>query len=376
MDRDSLLEKITTEDVIEIMRQLGTDYIRSKTGKDIYFRTICHDGNKHKLLYFPDSKMFMCLTECGSLSLYDVIMYSQGYSFTEAYSFLCKFKGIDNSNKKPKGLIVREESLEDFEFLERHLYSTSKNNISLPVYNENVLNVFDDYYPTQWYDEGLSEEEMQFFNIKMYFNQMKAVIIHRNMEGRIIGIRGRSFNKIDLDSGKKYMPITIQGLTYRHPTGLSLYGAYENHNNIKKMKKAILFEGEKSVIKYGSYFGRSNNIALATLGTNISTYQRDMILEMGVNEVTIAYDKQYLFYLIEKKDMKAIKEYNNYIHKIIKIYKLFANYCNVSVIFCTNDSDLEYKDAPIDQGKEIFEKLYRDRIFIDNFEMLESEMIK
>lgn len=376
MDRDSLLDKITTEDVVEIMRQLGTDYIKSKTGNDMYFRTICHSGEKHKLLYYPDSKMFMCLTECGSLSLYDVIMYSQNYTFSEAYGFLCKFKGVSANSKREKGLIVREETIEDFEFLERHLYRTRKNSIKLPTYDDSVVAIFDDYYPSQWYNEGLTEEEMKVFNVKMYFNQMRAVLIHRDLNGDIIGIRGRSFNKLDLDNGRKYMPLTIQGLTYRHPTGLSLYGAYENINNIKKIKKVVLFEGEKSVIKYGSYFERENNIALATLGTNISTYQRDVILEMGVNEVVVAYDKQYVFSLVESSDDKAIKEYNNYIKKLIKIYKLFANYCNISVIFCTNDNDLEYKDSPIDQGKETFERLYRDRIFIDNFEILESELIK
>ena len=374
MDRDSLLEKITTEDVIEIMQQLGTGYIKSKTNSDIYFQTICHCGNKHKLLYYPDSKMFMCLTECGSLSLYDVIMYSQGKSFSEAYAYLCKFKGI-NKDRRTKGLVVKGESLEDLEFLERHLYRTSKTNIELPTYNSEVLEIFDNYYPSQWYEEGLSEEEMKFFNIKMYLSQMKAVICHKNLDGNIIGIRGRSFNNFDLENGRQYMPLSIQGLTYRHPTGLSLYGAYENYKNIKRIRRVVLFEGEKSVIKYGSYFGRMNNIALATLGTNISNYQRNMILSWNVDEVTIAYDKQYSFELIEQNDSKAIKEYNNYIKKIIKIYRLFANYCKVSLIFCTNDNDLEYKDAPIDQGKEMFEKLDRDRILIDDFEMLESEMI-
>lgn len=375
MDRDSLLDKITTEDVIKIMSDLGSDYRISKSNGDIYFKTICHCGSKHKLLYYPDSKMFMCLTECGSLSLYDVIMYSKGCSFGESYTFLCKYKGI-SAEKRAKGLIVKEETLEDFEFLERHLYKIKKSNINLPTYNSNVINVFDQYYPEQWHDEGLTEEEMEYFGVKMYFNQMKAVLIHRNEEGEIIGIRGRSFNRNDLDNGRKYMPLTIQGLTYRHPTGLSLYGLYENKANIKRIKKVILFEGEKSVIKYGSYFGRENNIALATLGTNISTYQRNVILGLGVNEVIIAYDKQYIYELIDKKDEKAIKEYNNYIKKLIKIYKLFANYCNVSVIFCTNDNELEYKDAPIDQGKETFEKLNSERILIDSFEMLEEELIQ
>lgn len=383
MDRDNLLEILTIDDIIRIMEELGTDYRQDKNNDNqLYFRTVCHGGHKYKLLFFKDSKLFNCLTEDGTISLYDVVMGALQCEFQEAYQYLLKFKGVSNHYSKGKGLLNKgKKELQDFEFLEKHLYKLNKTNIELPTYNEKVLDIFDNYYPDVWEDEGLSPTEMQVFGVKMYFNQMKAILTHRDLRGKIIGIRGRSFFQRDIDAGKKYMPITIQGLTYRHPTGLSLYGMYENIENIKRIKKCILFEGEKSVIKYGSFYGRNNNITVATLGTNISLYQQKMILDTGVNEVIIAYDKQYQFNLIEKEDKNsldvksAIKEYNAYIKKMIKMYKLFSNYCTLSIIYCDNDDELEYKDSPIDKGIEIFNKLYSNRIIIENVEELEEALI-
>jgi hypothetical protein len=384
VDRDSLLEVISTEDVVSIMEDLGTDYIKNKTNDNqLYFRTVCHGGEKYKLLFYKDSLLFNCLTEDGIMSLYDVIMGALQCSFVESYQYLLNFKGVKNQFSKGKGIINRNKrEIEDLEFLERHLSKLNKKDITLPTYDNSVLNIFDNYYPSIWEDEGLSPQEMQHFGIRMYFPQMKAILSHRNLDGNIIGIRGRSFFKRDIDAGKKYMPLTIQGLTYRHPTGLSLYGLYENIINIKRIKRCILFEGEKSVIKYGSYYGRDNNIALATLGTTISLYQQQAILDMGVQEVISAYDKQYLFKLIESEDkdsivvQKAIKEYNAYIKKLIKMYKLFCNYCTFAVIFCNDDITLDYKDSPIDKGKEVFSELYSNRIVIESIEELEEELIK
>ena len=376
IDRDELLELLTTEDIINIMKDLGTDYITVPSDDNqLYFRTVCHQGNKYKLLFYKDSKLFHCLTECGIISIYDVIMGAKHCEFREAFTYILDFKGIKNTHKRKKGINIREDN-NDLDFLNRHLYKPNQVNINLPYYDENILNFFDDYFPSSWIEEDISEEEMDFFGIKMWLSQLRAIIPHRNLEGKLIGIRCRNFLQQYIDEGKKYMPITIQNLTYKYPTGLSLYGIYENKDNIKRIKKVIIFEGEKSVLKYGSYYGRNNNIALATLGTTIHLYQRKQILDLGVNEVIFAYDKQYIFDLINKGDKKSIKEYNAYIKKMIKAFKLFSGYCVFSIIYCDNDETLDYKDSPIDKGKEVFEFLNKNRITIYNVEELEECLIE
>jgi hypothetical protein len=50
----------------------------------------------------------------------------------------------------------------------------------------------------------------------------------------------------------KYRPIRIGKTLYNHPLGYNLYGLNKNAPAIKLFKKAVVFEGEKSTLKYDS----------------------------------------------------------------------------------------------------------------------------
>ncbi|WP_291567108.1 MULTISPECIES: hypothetical protein [unclassified Clostridium] len=371
MNREDILEIVTTEDVVHIMSELGGGEPVPDNKGNLYFRTICHDGDKHKLQYFIHSKMFCCYTSCGSMSLFDVIMSAKNCEFVEAVNLILRHKGIKNSFSKGKGLKRSDTIKEEMDFLNKHLYKPKKLIPSLPTYDQNVLSIFDDYIPNIWVQEGIEETVAQLYSIKFYFNQYKAIIPHRDINGDLIGIRGRAFFQRDIEQGKKYMPVTIQGLTYRFPVEFNLYGIYENQNNIRRYRKAIVFEGEKSVLKYASYFGQENNIALATMGMNMSLYQRDLLLNLGVDEVIIAYDKQYQPEYLDDINSKEYKEFEKYKRTLIKITKMLINYVNVSIILCWDDV-LGYKDAPIDNGKDVFEKLYKERYLIGDISELEE----
>lgn len=373
MDREELLELITTEDVIKIMSELGSNNYKPDNQGNLYFLNICHGSNRYKLHYFIDSKIFMCYTCCGSMSLYDVIMSTKGIEFKEAFDYLCKFKNISNNKKLRVGIQKKSEENKDLEFLKLHLYKKEKPVINLPTYNEYILNLFDNYMPLSWSNEGIVDELLEYFNIKFYINQNKAIIPHYDINGRLVGIRSRNFFQYEIDNNKKYIPITIQGLTYRYPMNFNLYGLYQNKENIKNIKKAIIFESEKSVLIYGSYYGQENNIALATCGMTMSLYQRDLLLSLGVEEIIVAYDKQYQIELLDEdsKDTREWKEYEGYIKRLIKISNMFIDYCNISIITCW-DERLDYKSAPIDHGKEIFEELYRERHYINDIKELKG----
>ena len=77
-----------------------------------------------------------------------------------------------------------------------------------------------------------------------------------------------------------------------------------------------------------------------------------MLVELGVNEVTIALDKQY-------PNTKS-PEFGIYIKQVKKIINLFKPYCQVNVIWDKEDL-LSYKDSPTDKGKEVFDILYEKR---------------
>lgn len=382
IDSEELMELITVDDIKQIMKDLGSEYCNESNPNQLIFEAICHGSNSHKLYYYTDSKTFHCFSQCGcNYSLFDLIQTVLGLDgFKESFKYVLNFKGINNTYERKRGLQKHYEEIEDMEFLRKHKYKKEKQEYTLKHYDKCVLNVFDNYYPDVWEEEGMSPQIMEYFGIMFYFNQFKAIIPIKDIDGNLIGIRGRAFKQSEIDAGKKYMPVTIQNTTYRYPTALSLYGLYENKENIKKLGRCILFEGEKSPIKYGSYYGQSNNIALGNFGMSISEAKKDILLSLGIRELTIAFDKQYRLELINSNEnseeiIEAKKEYNAYIKKIIKIYKMFSDYCLVSLIFCDND-DLDYKDAPIDKGKEVFSKLDNERILISDIDELEDELFE
>ena len=96
-----------------------------------------------------------------------------------------------------------------------------------------------------------------------------------------------------------------------------------------------------------------------------------------LNEVAINEHLDKIYYSkLDEGDKEHIKSYNSYIRKLIKMFKLFNAYCTFSIINCDNDTDLDYKDAPVDKGKDVFCKLYQNRIIIEDVEELEECLIK
>lgn len=373
---EELLGKISVEDIIKILTDMGSKKPKTDGAGNLLFSTICHGGHTHKLHFLIDSKFFMCYTNCGSMSLYDLLMNINNWTFKESFNFLAHYKNI-NIYQRKIGLHKKSyEIKEELDFLDKHLYIPSKSKIQLPIYDNKVLNVFDNYCPDTWIKEGINEDILKFFNVKFYFNQMKAIIPHYDISGNLVGIKSRNFLQSEIDTGKKYIPITIQKLTYKYPVGFNLYGLYQNQQVIKQRKTAIIFESEKSVYKYGSYYGQDNNISLAAQGMNISLYQRDLLLDAEVENVIIAFDKQYKIEFIkeEYKETDEYKEYIMYFKKILKVVSLFINYCNVYVILCWDDL-LEYKDSPIDRGKETFETLYQERYLIEDLKEIEEMIV-
>lgn len=358
LDSKELLNLITEDDVVSLMSDLGSDYIRDENG-NLKFTTICHGGSSSKLYYYQETKYFHCYTNCGQLSIYDLLMQIYDWDFAQAFRFLVNFKGVaDYNSKKEKGFNKTKQVCSDWKFLNK--YKSIKKDypvVSLPIFNKSDLNRFDNIYPESWLSDHIDERAMWKFGIKFYTLQWKAIIPHYNINGELIGIRGRSFLKQDLDNGKKYMPIYYgNNQNYKHPLQFNLYGLYENLETVKRKKKLILFEAEKSVIQCETYYP-DNNFSTALCGSNMSSYQWGLIMSLEIDELFIAIDKQYKTELVTEEDKK---EYADYIRKVKKIADRFVNYMNVYIVY-SDDERLSYKDSPSDKGKEMLEELMREK---------------
>ena len=51
--------------------------------------------------------------------------------------------------------------------------------------------------------------------------------------------------------------------------------------------------GEKSCLLYQSYFGIDNDISVAVCGSNLTNYQIQLLKSLDVEEIVIAFDKQF-----------------------------------------------------------------------------------
>ena len=181
----------------------------------------------------------------------------------------------------------------------------------------------------------------------------QITIPHFDHENRFIGLRGRSLCQPDIDMYGKYRPMIINQQQYNHPLGMNLYNLNNSKNTIKTIQKAIIFEGEKSCLLFQSYFGLDNDISVACCGSSISAYQIQLLLDYNVKEITIAFDRQF-----QKIGDDEFKHLTNNLTKINERYK---NYVDISFIF-DKKMITGYKDSPIDCSKEIFLKLWKERI--------------
>ena len=206
-----------------------------------------------------------------------------------------------------------------------------------------------------WLDEGISQEVINKARIGFYPGADQITIPHYDISGRFVGLRGRTMCKDEAELYGKYRPMKINNQLYNHPLGMNLYGLNWSKNAIGIMKKAIIFESEKSVLKYATDFGWNNNISVACCGSNVSSHQIQLLLDSGAQEIIIAFDRQ--FQEIGDAEFQHLKL------NLLKIRTKFKNDVLISFIFDKN-MITKYKDSPIDEGKEKFLQLYKERIFI------------
>ncbi|MCR4661905.1 MAG: hypothetical protein K5765_07935, partial [Clostridia bacterium] len=137
--------------------------------------------------------------------------------------------------------------------------------------------------------------------------------------------------------------------------GMNLYNLNHSKKAIKVLEKAIVFEGEKSCLLYKTYFGSENDISVACCGSNLSAYQVQLLQEAGAKEIIIAFDRQFQ----EIGDV----EFKHLTKNLMKIKSKYGNQVNISFIFDKN-MITGYKSSPIDEGKEKFLQLFKERIIL------------
>ena len=363
-DKNEIKEALTTENIFELLVDFGGDPEYSSFG--ILCSTICHNppGEGSRKLYFYDnSHLFRCYT--GGDSYFDIfelitkvakIQWDKEFDLNDAVRWAAQRFGLSGS------IVEEDESkqLDDWKILANYDriqdIEVKDKSIILKTYDETILSRFNYLVSIgPWLAEGIKQDALNQAMVGFYPGGDQITIPHFDIDGRFIGLRGRTLCKEEGEKYGKYRPVKIGKDLYNHPLGMNLYNLNNSKHNISFMKKAIVFEGEKSCLLYQSYFGLENDISVACCGSSLSTYQVQQLIDLGVEEIIIAFDRQ--FKEIGDEEFKHLKK------NLLKLRAKYKNYVNISFIF-DKKMVTGYKSSPIDHGPKIFMELFKDRIVL------------
>lgn len=183
-----------------------------------------------------------------------------------------------------------------------------------------------------WVEEGISEASLERFEVRYDRFSNRIMYPIRDVHGRIINVSGRT---LDPDFKAK----KIRKYTYVQELGAldTIYGLSDNLPYIKEAGEIILFEGAKSVMKMDTWGYRQCG---AVCTSHLNRHQLKILAKLGVR-VVFALDKG-----IDIRDDSNIKRLKRYVP--------------VQYVL-DRDGLIQDKDAPVDAGREVWEKLYEGR---------------
>ena len=352
LNAQELKAKINDLDIIKLAGRMGSDdYI--DTDEALIFKTICHHGEKHKLYYYKESKFFHCFTDCGDgFDIIELVCRNKNYSFIEAINWICIQL---NFSTLTEGFGKQNEMINDWSFI-NNIKRKKKGDINKQkdFYDHSILNIFQKMYWKDWINEGISIESMYKYGILYSTLQQKIIMPHYNINNQLMGVRARLMIEEEIELYGKYSPFQIRKVIYSHPLSQNLYGININKETIKRKRKIMLVESEKSVLQCDTMFGEEN-FTVALCGNSFSNFQRDLILSLEVNEVIIALDKQY-----QNAESEEANKWAKHIRE--RIINKLAPYCVVTILWDI-EGLLPYKSSPSDIGKETLLRLMDKKIY-------------
>ena len=329
IDQDKLQELCDKVDLLEYAEKT-VEF--SRRGSDEY-AAHCprHQDDTPSLMITPSKNLFYCHSCRVGGNIINWLMTFENLKWNEAIDKASNLAGIDIKNLKTC------DALAYFKRIKKSQQDTIHFVEDRQILPYSYYEQFSKEIPKEWESEGISAEVMDKYDIRIDHNSNRIVYPVWDNCGNLIGCKGRTrFENYKELNIKKYLNYTkIQTTDF-------FMGMRENRENIMKSRRAIIFEGLKSVMHVASW-GYEDCLAAET--SHINNAQSAILVGLGVKECVIAFDKGV--------SLAEIKENT----------KLLRRFTNLSVII-DKWGLLEDKDSPCDKGKEIFETLYERRVRI------------
>ena len=324
----------TMAEKIDIVEYIGQTEELHRKGNNYFCCCPFHtNDDTPSLCIYPDENKWYCFGCGAGSSIYDWIMRKDGISFQEA------IKKVSSLTNSPLEEYTESESIAVLKELKRSHQKTPK--IVRPIldWQSDYFDNFSDELPQEWIDEGMTEEALKTYNIRIDHNKNRIVYPVLDRDNNLIGVKGRTrlstYKELGLSKYMNYYKVGVLDF---------FQGWQQALPEIINDKSVIIFEGVKSCIKAWGWNIR-NTVASET--SKLSDGQIQLLIKTKIPEIIIAWDSDQSFKNIAT-DTK------------IRMLKKFTT---VSVI-----RDIKHwlgeKEAPVDRGEQIFRKLLEDRVRI------------
>ena len=326
VDSGELQDMIDSVDLLEYASQ-SYDF-ENRNGNRWFCSCPLHVDKTPSLCINAEDNYFHCFS-CGVGG--DIISWMkvfEGLSFSQAVKKLSQITGIELKDYE------KCESVDYYKKLRSSL--NKKHREKERVYlKADSYNRYSKQIPVEWVEEGISEDTLRRFNIRIDNDSNRIVYPVYDANFRYICPKGRTRFKDFKEMGiNKYINYSKIGAAD------FFVGMKENRDSILKTHKVIVFEGIKSVMKAYDW-GYDYCVSAET--STINDEQVKILIKMGIKDVTIAFDSDV--------DVKKVIEATKMLRRFTKVY-----------IIKDSSGLLGEKEAPVDKGRIVFEKLLDERI--------------
>ena len=351
MDKTALKNGMGIENVYTFLTGLGISGYYADEHK-LVFETCCHnhigEGSK-KLYYYDNTKLFYCFTGCGYFDIFEllskmnVIKNNEELELEEAINIYRESQGFLLVSEKDKPLSSNQDVNSEYT-------APEMNHFSMEYFNELPRVILKD-----WEREGIPDYTQHKYNVRFNYEKTSMLFPHQDEDFNLLAVRQRLLRKEDILRFGKYRPLERHNVLFSAPSSFYLFGLAHNKTNIRIIKKAIVFEGEKSVMKLDYLLGEDKNIGVAAFGMNFSRHQFEKLASLGVEEIIFAFDRQF-------KEVED-REFEELLKLFRKIQERFGdNDRGIKLTFILDDEEISgYKDSPVDCGFDVFNNLYHGK---------------
>lgn len=339
MTFEELKNKIYTDEKIEfVLQELECHSVVSEQNGSLITAGLPDGNNKRSVQIRNSDGLFANIRSRGVQgSLIDVVAYIKGWQkegepdihrAKEWIMEICEYKHSFGFRD------ISQDPLDWLKDLKRKRKCYDNGNIEIRKLENTVINQYiRPFFSPSFAADGIGKQTQEEFGICYDADTDRIVIPIRDADNDIVGFKGRATKEEDIKKKIKYI--------YLYPTQQSylLFNYYSAKKHVSENNEVIVVESEKGCMQLWD-MGVKNCVGL---GHKDITRQQMRLLRKLRCDIVLAYDKD-----VDIEFMKAK-------------YKGLKDFRNVYAIY-DNDGLLSEKESPSDKGKDIWIKLYNNRI--------------